>query len=67
MIFAVELWATIAYRNDEHKLIKLGWTDANFWDTVFDSTENKEPTVEKDGKTKGNSFFSDIFDEASNT
>jgi hypothetical protein len=52
---------------EDHKLLKLGWTDANFWDSVFDSTASQEPTVEKDGKTKGNSFFSDIFDEASNT
>lgn len=38
---------------DEHKLIKLGWTDENFWDSVFDSTASKEPTVEKDEKTDG--------------
>lgn len=50
---------------EDHKLLKLGWTDANFWDNVFDSTASQEPTVEKDGKTKGNSFFSNIFDEAS--
>ena len=50
---------------DEHELIKLGWTDGNFWDSVFDSTVSKEPTAEKDEKTNGNSFFSDILDEAS--
>ena len=36
--------------------LKLGWTDANFWDTVFDSTASKEPTVEKNEISK-------IFDE----
>ena len=43
---------------DDRKLIKLGWTDANFWDSVFDSTASKEPTVEKDANTNGDLFFS---------
>ena len=33
---------------EDYKLMKLGWTDANFWDSVFDSTASKEPTVKKD-------------------
>jgi hypothetical protein len=33
---------------EDHNLIKLGWTDANFWDNVFDSTVSKEPTVDKE-------------------
>jgi hypothetical protein len=48
---------------EDHKLIKLGWTDANFWDNVFDSTVSKEPTVEKEEKTNGHLFFSEIFEE----
>ncbi len=52
---------------EDHKLLKLGWTDANFWDSVFDSTASKEPRVEKNERTNGDLFFSDIFDEASNT
>lgn len=48
---------------DDHKLIKLGWTDANFWDSVFDSTASKEPTVEKVEKANGDLFFSEIFDQ----
>ena len=47
---------------DEHELIKLGWTDGNFWDCVFDSTVSKEPTAKKDEKTNRNSFFYDIQD-----
>lgn len=45
-----------------HKLIKLGWTDQDFWDSDFDLTANEEPTVEKYEKTKGNLLFSKIFD-----
>jgi hypothetical protein len=48
---------------EDHKLIKLGWTDSNFWDNVFDSTLSKEPTVEKEEKTNGHLFFSEIFEE----
>ena len=48
---------------EDHKLLKLGWTDANFWDSVFDSTASKEPTVEKNDRTNGDLFFSKIFDE----
>lgn len=36
---------------DDYKLIKLGWTDANLWDSMFDSTTSKEPTVENNEKT----------------
>ena len=43
---------------DDHKLIKLDWTDANFWDSVFDLTASKEPTVENNEKTDGDLFFS---------
>ena len=50
---------------DDHKLIKLDWTDANFWDSVFDSTARNNLTVEKDEKTNGNLSFSDILGEAS--
>ena len=32
---------------DEHKLIKLDWIDTNLWDSAFDSTASKEPTVGK--------------------
>lgn len=52
---------------EDHKLLKLGWTGVNFWDSVFDSTVNQKPTVEKDEKTNGDLFFSDILNEASNT
>ena len=52
---------------DELKLIKLGWTDANFWDSMFDSTASTEPAVEKVEKANRDLFFSDILDEASNT
>ena len=48
---------------DQHKLIKLGWTDASFWDSVFDSTMSKEPTVEKNEKTNGDLFVSKIFEQ----
>jgi len=48
---------------EDHKLIKLGWTDSNFWDNVFDSTVSKEHTVEKEEKTNGHLFFSEIFEE----
>lgn len=50
---------------DERKLIKLGWADANFWDSVFDSTASKNPAAEGEDKTKGNSSLSNIL--ASNT
>lgn len=48
---------------ENHKLIKLSWMDTNFWDTVFDSTTSKEPTVGKDEKTNGDLFFSKIFEQ----
>lgn len=43
---------------EDHKLLKLGWTDANFWDSVFDSTARNNLTVEK---ANGDLFFSEIF------
>jgi len=48
---------------EDHKLIKLGWTDANFWDSVFDSTVSNEPTVESNETTNGNLLFSDILED----
>jgi hypothetical protein len=48
-------------------LRKLDWADANFWNSVFDSTASEKPTVESNEKTDGDSFFSNILDEASNT
>ena len=48
---------------EDHKFIKLGWTDANFWNSVFDSTASNNLTVEKDEKTDGDLSFSKIFDE----
>ena len=52
---------------EDHKLLKLGWTDGNFWDSVFDSTTDKNPTVEKIEKTEGNLLFPDILDEIENS
>ena len=46
---------------DEHELIKLGWTDANFWDSVFDSTVIKEPTHLKKMRKQTAIRFSQIF------
>ena len=48
---------------EDYKLMKLGWTDANFWDSVFDSTANKEFTVEKNENANGGLAFSKIFDQ----
>ena len=49
--------------HENHKLIKLGWTDGNFWDSVFDSTASQEPTVENNEKTDGDLFFSEILNQ----
>ena len=35
--FSRDLWYHMKITED-HELLKLGWTDANFWDSVFDST-----------------------------
>ena len=52
---------------EDHKLIKLGWTDGNFWDSVFDSTASNNLTVEKDEKTDGDLFFSNILNDEVNS
>lgn len=48
---------------EDYKLLKLGWTDGNFWDSVFDSTASQEPTFEKNERTNGDLLFSEIFDQ----
>ena len=50
---------------EDHRLLKLGWTDENFWDSVFDSNTSQEPIVDNVEKTNGNLPFSDVLDEAS--
>ena len=39
---------------EDHKLLKLGWTDENFWDSIFNSTASKEPKVDGVEKTNRN-------------
>ena len=50
---------------EDHKRLQLGSIDEIFWDSVFDSTANKEPTVENVEKTNRNLSFSNVLDEAS--
>ena len=51
---------------EDHKLLKLGWTNANFWDSVFDSIASSEPTVKLKEKTNGNLFFSNVLSDEIN-
>lgn len=51
---------------ENHRLVKQGWTDSNFWDSIFGTTASQKSTVENKEKTDGNLLFSDILDEASN-
>ena len=48
---------------EDYRLMKLGWTDANFWDSVFDSTVSNKLTFESNENTNGNLLFSDILDD----
>lgn len=45
---------------DEHKLIKLGWTDANFWDSGFDLATSQKLVTEYEEKTNDNFFLTDF-------
>ena len=52
---------------EDHRLVNLGWTDANFWDGIFDSTADKKPAVETLEKTNGNLLFPDILENSNDT
>ena len=52
---------------EDHKLLKLGRIDANFWEIVFDSTANQRPAVEKEKTTSEDLLFSNVLRRATST